>query len=117
MSKEVLKYIPVTSIFEKIYNKSKDAWEKWQIILGDNYVTYMDYAYDKHSQIKTIFDRKTPKNLYGFFVPNHIFFNNKRIENFSFEELRKIGHLLLLTGSGGLGKTTMLKHIKIFVTT
>ncbi len=111
MSKEVLKYIPVTSIFEKIYNKSKDAWEKWQIILGDNYVTYMDYAYDKHSQIKTIFDRKTPKNLYGFFVPNHIFFNNKRIENFSFEELRKIGHLLLLTGSGGLGKTTMLKHI------
>lgn len=81
---------------------------------------YLENAYDKYSQMKTLLYSDAPRDFYDFYVCNDI---NQRIyekrnayrihtiHNVSVESLRECSNFVLISGTGGLGKSMMMRHL------
>lgn len=82
--------------------------------------TYLKKAYDKYSTLKTLMYRDEPKPFYSFYVCNNV---NQRIyvsrrswrvktfENATEESLSKCSNFIIISGTGGLGKSMMMRHL------
>lgn len=98
-------YKSVTSKFNKL---SFNNEEKFGIV----YFDYLEKVSDKYSKIKTLLYKNTPKNLYSFFEPMnlkcdlHIVKDTRDSSN-----IVNINKKLFITGTGGMGKSMLMKHI------
>lgn len=84
------------------------------------YLNKVLHTYDK---IKTLLYSEAPVPFYDFYVCNNIFRyvpiykNNKRsykhetIEHVTMEKLSAISNCIILSGTGGLGKSMMMRHL------
>lgn len=72
---------------------------------------YMDKAYNWHRKIRTLLYDKTPREFYDFYVCNDLKFNGKAIGSITAERLRAISNFVIVSGTGGLGKTMMMRHL------
>jgi hypothetical protein len=85
--------------------------------------TYLDNAKVKYGVIKTLLYNDEPKPFYDFYVCNDIerrLPNTNRfssssgtitIENMNIKSLTEISRFIILVGTGGLGKSIMMRHL------
>lgn len=117
-NKEVFSKVASTLIEDAI----KSAWSKagkWfknleakdSIRYGTAYEEYLDNTYRKHSKIKTIIYRRVPKELYSFYECIGIRYNGKTVDTSSINNILAIGNKIIITGSGGTGKSVLFKHL------
>lgn len=104
----------VEPVFSKVARTLKNQWEKVKIDLDLSFRNYLKNALEKYSKIKTILYRTEPKHIYDFFeCPFLIKGNSGKIDGTNVYNLLDISHFLLIQGSGGIGKSTFLKHLFI----
>lgn len=65
----------------------------------------------KNGKIKTIIYRRVPKDLYSFYECIGVGYEGKTIDTSSITNFLNIGSKFIVTGTGGSGKTILLKHL------
>jgi hypothetical protein len=78
--------------------------------------TYSDYLrclYDRYSHSKSFFIRDEAVPLYDFYVPMGLSCNDQKMSIASMKKISSIGKLAIITGGGGSGKSTMMRHLLI----
>ena len=101
-------------LVKKIKDISIEGWEKFKIDFNIAFRKYSSNSYEKYSKVKTILYRTEPQSLYDFFeVP---WVRKGSLSPFlaeNIEQVLDLSHFILLRGSGGIGKSTLLKHFYI----
>lgn len=100
----------VKSGWEKVKKFFKDAEAKDSIDFGDAYACYLHNTVVKNSKIKTLIYRHVPKDLYAFYEYVNVQYQNRKIDTSDIGHLLQISNKLIITGTGGLGKSLLLKH-------
>ena len=81
---------------------------------------YLHAMQNKYNTIKTLLYSDAPRPFYDFYVCNDVHFSIRlsnrtyqvrRIQNATADLLEDCSNYLLLTGSGGLGKSMMMRHL------
>lgn len=87
---------------------------------GVNADDYLANAYDKYSKVKTLLYIDSPLEFYEFYVCNDLSqkinirkstYQTKIIKNITIKTLRECSNFVLITGTGGLGKSMMMHHL------
>lgn len=93
----------------KKYFKDLDA--SYSIHCGDAYKDYLRNTTTSIWQVKTLIFDSIPKFLYSFYEIPNLQYEDKLIDVSDVKSLLGIGTKLLITGTGGLGKSLLLKHL------
>lgn len=91
------------------YFKDCDAEDK--IRYGIAYENYLRKTFERNSKIKTIIYRHRSENLYSFYEHIYVRYNKQIIYTEKIENLIRIGNKLIVSGLGGVGKSTLFKHL------
>lgn len=104
----------IESSLKAAWNKAKrffkDLDAKDQIKYGDAYEEYLVNTEAKYSKIKTLIYRHVPKPLYSFYESLGVRYNGEVVDTSKVTNLFDISNRIIITGTGGIGKTIMLKH-------
>lgn len=103
----------VKILWNKVKEYQVDLSEKDAIDFGYAYVKYLENAVKKVEMVKTIIYRKEPKDLYSIYEYLNIEMSGKIINSESVNNLLELGNKLIITGTAGMGKTTLLRHLFI----
>ncbi len=103
----------VGKMWEKVAENVKDNAKKVQIDFDVAFKTYLRRAYEKYHKIKTLIYKTEPKELYSFFVCNTLTLDGQTIDAADINNLLDISHFIILEGTGGIGKSTLMKHFFI----
>lgn len=101
----------VSSGWEKTKKFFKDIDAKDSITYGTAYTNYLINTKEKYGKIKTLIYRRVPKELYSFYECIGVNYNGTIVDTSSVQNLLEIGNKLIITGTGGIGKSTLLKHL------
>lgn len=99
-----------SNIWGSIKKYAKDVKNKDQIDYGYAFDEYLQTSFNKYCKIKTLLYRHEPKDLYSFYECIGVRFNDVKIDTCSVKNITEIGHNIIITGTGGIGKSTMMKH-------
>jgi len=98
-------------LFEKGKSFFKDLKAKDEIDFGIAFEDYLEYTSETYSKLKTLLYKQTPKFIYSFYEPVGILRNRKNvIDTSNVNNVLEIGKKVIITGTGGIGKSVMLKH-------
>ncbi|MEL7662455.1 NACHT domain-containing protein [Acetobacterium wieringae] len=103
--------ITADKLLSKLFGEAKNINEKMKIDLNISFKKYLQKSYDKYSQIRTIIYKPEPRYLYDFFECNFLKHNNSEINACDVNNLLDISNFLVVEGTGGIGKSTMMKHL------
>ena len=112
LEKEVITNIP--KIYQKLKQIYKDLQFKTEEELGVVYQNYLKFTYDKYSKVKTLLYKNEGKFIYDFY--EHVYLSSadlEKIETDNTEQLFNKSSNIILTGTGGIGKSMLVKHIFI----
>lgn len=99
---------------EQLVKFSKDEWEKFKIEFNIVFNQYLTKSYDKYSKIKTILYKTEPQYIYDFFeMPRILKKPNTLIDTKDVNDILDISNFIIIQGTGGIGKSTLLKHLFI----
>lgn len=104
----------IPDLYSSGIKKFKDVEFKTEEELGIIYINYLEFEYKRYSQIKTLLYKNEPKNLYNFY--EHVNLKKESGETFNTEDSNNIfkgSKKVLITGTGGIGKSLLMKHIFI----
>ena len=101
----------IKSGWKRVKNFFKDLEAKDSVDYGDAYVDYLQNTVKKNSQIKTLIYHRVPKFLYLFYECPNVRYEGKIIETSNAQDILNINNKLIITGTGGIGKSLLLKHI------
>ena len=111
IGKMLSKFIP--KIFEGINKKYKISKLQQDIDLRVIFQEYLEYSYTKYITVKTLLYKNEGKNLYDFYEPQVVKSPDASIDltntDFLFNKCKRI----IITGTGGIGKSMLMKHIFI----
>ena len=117
-NEEILTNVATKMIEDSIklgWDKVKDFFinlsSKDSVKYGKAYEEYLIKTFNKVSKIKTIIYRRVPKDLYSFYVCIGVSYNGQSVKTDSIMNLLSIGHKLIITGTGGIGKSILFKHL------
>ena len=99
--------------WDKVKKFFKDLDAKDSIRYKTAYEKYLLNTKQKNSKIKTIIYRRAPKDLYSFYVCIGLIYNGKTINTESIENMFELGNKVIVTGTGGVGKSILFKHLFI----
>lgn len=102
----------VPIIFNRLKQTYKDIQFKVESELGTLYEEYLKYSYQKYSTVKTLLYKNEGKYLYDFY--EHIVLKRDFIEEISTDNSNNIfkdSNNIIVTGTGGIGKSMLVKHI------
>ena len=99
-----------SNLFTYLKKKHNKIAAEARINLGTAYQEYLTSIYEKYAKMKTLLYRHEPKDLYSFFEPLLISNGDIEVDTNNVHELMQKGNCLLITGSGGTGKSVMMKH-------
>lgn len=88
----------------------KDLINRAQIDIGTAYAEYLEFSYNNINKVKTILYRDSGKPLYSFYECVGVRQGSEIINTVSVNYIFEKGNFILITGTGGTGKTIMLKH-------
>lgn len=106
----------VAALLPQAFNTARAVWGKIDQAL-DNSIrsAHLEYATNvikKHSYAKTFLIRSTPAYLYDFYVPASVQFDgDRKLEKVDIESLSAVSRRLIITGSGGSGKSILMRHL------
>lgn len=103
----------INPIMKRLVDVPKDVWEKFKVDFDLVFIKYIKNTYDKYSKIKTILYRTEPKYIYDFFEAPTLEKGHKSIETADIDDILDVSHFLIIQGTGGIGKSTLLKHFFI----
>ena len=112
IEKEVITNIP--KIYQKLKQIYKDLQFKTEEELGVVYQNYLKFTYDKYSKVKTLLYKNEGKFIYDFY--EHVYLSNSGLEKLETDNTEQIFNKssnIILTGTGGIGKSMLVKHIFI----
>lgn len=81
---------------------------------------YLDNVSDKYGQMKTLLYNDAPRKFYDFYVCNNIAqkeyikrytYKTKIISDATADTLKECSNFILISGTGGLGKSMMMRHL------
>lgn len=99
-------------IIKGITDFGKGEWEKFKIDFDISFINYLEKSFEKYSKVKTILYRTEPKYIYDFFVcPNLRKGNFEIVDGTSIDNILCISNFIIIQGTGGIGKSTFLKHL------
>ena len=106
------KFVP--KFFEDISDKYKSFKLQQDIDLRVIFQEYLEYSFTKYSTVKTLLYKNEGRYLYDFYEPQFVkSSNNSSIDltntDFLFNKCKRI----IITGTGGIGKSMLMKHIFI----
>lgn len=87
---------------------------------GDEFAEYLENVKDKYQTIKTLLYSETPKPFYDFYVCNRLTYKvstgrnsyiRKTIHDVNASILSECTNFVIITGTGGLGKSMMMRHL------
>lgn len=87
---------------------------------GDEFAEYLENVKDKYQTIKTLLYSETPKLFYDFYVCNRLTYKvstgrnsyiRKTIHDVTASILNDCANFVIITGTGGLGKSMMMRHL------
>ena len=96
---------------EKVKKFFKDLEAKDEIRYGDAYEEYLHNTKNKYSKIKTLIYRHAPKELYSFYECIGVYYNGNTIDTSNINNLINNEKKIVITGTGGMGKSILLKHL------
>lgn len=97
--------------WDKVRKFFKDLDAKDSIRYGTAYSDYLKNTFEKNSKIKTLIYRRVPKNLYSFYESVGVRYKDKTIDTSDIQNLIKVCNKIVITGTGGIGKSILLKHL------
>lgn len=98
---------------KKLHGLAKGEIEKLKIDWNIAFKEYLTQSYNKYSKIKTLLFKTEPKFIYDFFEPPLLSYNGKTITTDIVTTIFQDSHFLIIKGEGGMGKSTLLKHLFI----
>ena len=98
-------------IISKTTDKFKTLYNEAKINLEIPFQDYLTNSYEKYSKIKTIIYGIEPKRLYDFFEVPFLEKSSDIINPTTTRVLTGISKFLIIEGSGGIGKSTLMKHL------
>lgn len=103
------------STVSSMTRKMKGVWDssdfKVQQELINSYESYLVKSKEKNSKIKTLLYRRNPVNLYSFYESINVTLEKESVSTKDIRNLLSISKRILITGTGGVGKSTMVKHL------
>lgn len=101
-------------IINKITQISQNEWEKFKVDFDIAFRGYLKNSYAKYSKIKTLLYRTEPKYIYDFFeIPYLEKEHSKYIKAKDIDNILDISNYVIIQGTGGIGKSTLMKHLFI----
>lgn len=98
-------------IARELVGAAKKEWDKFTVDFDLVFSKYLKKAEEKYSRVKTILYRTEPKYIYNFFeCPTLMKGRMKRINGNDVNNILDESHFVIIQGSGGIGKSTLLKH-------
>lgn len=101
----------IKGAWDKVKKFFKDLDAKDSIRYKTAYEKYLLNTKQKNSKIKTIIYRRAPKDLYSFYVCIGLSYNGKVINTENIESMYELGNKIIVTGTGGVGKSILFKHL------
>lgn len=98
-------------VVKKLRKAYKDFVSKEDIDYGTAFEKYLLEAEQHISMAKTILYGQTPQYLYSFFVCMGISNRKDIIDTSNVNNILDIGNKIIMTGTGGIGKSMLMKHI------
>lgn len=101
-------------LMKQLKKISKDEWEKFKIDFDIVFTKYLTKSYDKYSKIKTILYKTEPQYIYDFFESPILLKKPEILVNTeNVNTILDISNFIIIQGTGGIGKSTLLKHLFI----
>ncbi|MCH5343013.1 MAG: hypothetical protein J1E64_03160 [Acetatifactor sp.] len=97
-------------LYNKIKNFVIDSHYKDEIDFGNAFEDYLNYSKNINEKVKTLLYRREAKSLYSFFEYIDLFKENKSIPSNDINKILCLGNRLIITGTGGAGKSVLMKH-------
>ncbi|WP_182298225.1 NACHT domain-containing protein [Cohnella cholangitidis] len=88
-----------------------DSYKKIKVNSGAAFKSYLETAIRKYSDIKTILYRDAPVFLYKFYEDSELLFGDNVIDASDLDNLLQVSDKIIITGSAGTGKSTLMKHL------
>ena len=101
----------LSPLISKIANKIKITYNEVKIDLEIPFQAYLTKSYEKYSKTKTIIYGIEPKKLYNFFEVPFLEKGSDIIKPTTTKILTNLSKFLIIEGSGGIGKSTLMKHL------
>lgn len=87
-----------------------DIQKKDEVDFGYAFEKYLTYSKSIHERIKTLLYRHVSKSIYSFYESIGLKRSGEDIDTSDINNILKIGNKLIITGTGGVGKSVMMKH-------
>ena len=97
--------------WEKIKSYFKDLDASADIEYRTAYEDYLKNTKDRYGKIKTIIYRRERKDLYSFYESTGISYAGQTLSSSDINNLLEIDSKILVTGTGGIGKSILFKHL------
>ena len=105
----------ISSNVENLFEVSKkfisDKNNQLKSRLSSTFSTYVENIERKYSSTKTIIYRDTPQSIKKFYEPIDLFNDKITIQNPTIADIKNLGRPVIITGTGGSGKSTFLKYL------
>lgn len=98
------------SVFQKAKNYLIDLHNREEVDFGYAFENYLNYSKEVHCKIKTLLYRHTPKDIHSFYECIGVTCGNREIDTCNVNNIVEVGHKIIVTGTGGIGKSIMMKH-------
>lgn len=99
-------------VIKGLVGSAKSEWEKFKVDLDVVFRKYLKNSVEKYGKIKTILYRTEPKYIYDFFECPFLRIGKGRIvSGDSIDNILDISNFVIIQGTGGIGKSTFLKHL------
>ena len=93
-------------------NILKKTSNKISLLTKNKYKSYLTEISERYLKTRTFFIRE-PHFLYDFYIPAGIRYERKIIETAYIKNIININRFSIISGSGGAGKSILLKHLLI----
>lgn len=105
----------VAKNIEKIWKLGETVFGKFdetvQVQLKTAYKDYLNNTQEKYSKAKSFFIRNQSVDLYSYYVPTGVVCGKTCFLSPSFKELIEHSKKLVIVGSGGCGKSVLMRHL------
>ena len=101
----------IKGAWKKVKGFFTDGHKKECIDNGVAFENYLRKTKDKNIKIKTLIYRREPVDLYSFYECVGVKCKGEIVETNTINNILEFGNKIIITGTGGIGKSILLKHL------